>query len=134
MSTGGAAINATMKQIVAASNVGIIKLPNHPTYNLLSVDVIQLQNCSQVLSCRCCEIVAVIVIKQLVRPSGKWWSYYAPRTLSGDMRDVIYTPHRSRLMGVDNVTNYENPVTFVYLFIILRFAACVNPFCMSTSY
>jgi hypothetical protein len=30
--------------------------------------------------------------KQLVRPSGKWWRYYAPRTLSGDMRDVIYTP------------------------------------------
>jgi hypothetical protein len=32
------------------------------------------------------------VFKRIVRPSGKWWRYYAPRTLSGDMRDVIYTP------------------------------------------
>jgi hypothetical protein len=31
MSTGGAAMKATIKQIVAASNVGIIKVPNQPT-------------------------------------------------------------------------------------------------------
>ena len=31
MSTGGAAMKATMKQIVAASNVGIIRVPNQPT-------------------------------------------------------------------------------------------------------
>jgi hypothetical protein len=31
MSTGGAATNATMKQIVAVSRVGIIRTPNHPT-------------------------------------------------------------------------------------------------------
>jgi hypothetical protein len=60
MSTGGAAINATIKQIVAASSVGIIRVPNHPTYNLLLVEVTQSQNWSQVFSCRCCEIVAVI--------------------------------------------------------------------------
>jgi len=29
-----------------------------------------------------------------------------------------YTPHRSRLMGVDNVTGPLRFVTFVYLFII----------------
>ncbi len=39
ISTGGAAINATMKQVVAASKHGIIRTPNHPTYILLSVDV-----------------------------------------------------------------------------------------------
>jgi hypothetical protein len=31
ISTGGAATNATTKQIVAASNVGIIRIPNQPT-------------------------------------------------------------------------------------------------------
>jgi hypothetical protein len=31
MSTGGAAINAVTKQIVAASKVGIIRIPNQPT-------------------------------------------------------------------------------------------------------
>jgi len=31
MSTGGAATKATMKQIVAANRVGIIRTPNQPT-------------------------------------------------------------------------------------------------------
>jgi hypothetical protein len=31
MSTGGAAMNAMMKQLVAASNVGTIRTPNQPT-------------------------------------------------------------------------------------------------------
>jgi len=31
MSTGGAAMNARMKQVVAASRQGIISTPNHPT-------------------------------------------------------------------------------------------------------
>jgi hypothetical protein len=31
MSTGGAAMKATMKQMVAASRVGIISTPNQPT-------------------------------------------------------------------------------------------------------
>jgi hypothetical protein len=31
MSTGGAAINAVIKQIVAASKQGIIRIPNQPT-------------------------------------------------------------------------------------------------------
>ena len=71
MSTGGAAINATIKQIAAASNVGSINTPNHPTYNLLSVEVTQLQNCSQVFDCRCCEIVAVIFKRELDKSSGE---------------------------------------------------------------
>jgi hypothetical protein len=44
MSTGGAAINATIKQAAAVSKQGIIKTPNQPTYNLLSVDVTHSQN------------------------------------------------------------------------------------------
>jgi hypothetical protein len=47
MSTGGAPTNAMMKQIVAASNVGIIRTPNHPTYNLLLVEVTQEQKSFQ---------------------------------------------------------------------------------------
>ena len=39
ISTGGAAMNATMKQVAAASRHGIIKTPNHPTYKRLSVEV-----------------------------------------------------------------------------------------------
>jgi len=39
MSTGGAAIKATMKQIVAARRQGIIRVPNHPTYRRLLVEV-----------------------------------------------------------------------------------------------
>jgi len=31
MSTGGAPMNAMMKQVVAASRQGIINTPNHPT-------------------------------------------------------------------------------------------------------
>ena len=46
MSTGGAAMNATMKQAAAVSKHGIIKTPNQPTYNLLSVDVTHSQNSS----------------------------------------------------------------------------------------
>ena len=44
ISTGGLAINATIKQMAAASNVGIINTPNHPTYNLLSVAVVDAGN------------------------------------------------------------------------------------------
>jgi hypothetical protein len=44
MSTGGAAMKAMMKQVVAVSRVGIINTPNQPTYRRLSVEVTQLQN------------------------------------------------------------------------------------------
>jgi hypothetical protein len=48
ISTGGAATKAVMKQIVAASRVGIIRTPNQPTYRRLLVLVTQEQNSSQV--------------------------------------------------------------------------------------
>ena len=39
ISTGGAAMNATMKQVAAARRQGIFKPPNQPTYKRLSVEV-----------------------------------------------------------------------------------------------
>ena len=62
MSTGGAAMNAMMKQVVAASKAGIINTPNQSTYRRFSVEVIQLQNCSHrlALSRRCNVVVMVL--------------------------------------------------------------------------
>ena len=67
MSTGGAAIKATMKQVVAASNVGIINTPNQPIYRRFSVLAIQLQNCShnEALS-RLCNVVVIVLCIALV--------------------------------------------------------------------
>jgi hypothetical protein len=65
-SVGGAAIKARIKQIVAVKTVGIRITPNHPTYNLLFVEVTQEQNCSQILSPeRRVAIVAVIRFKRV---------------------------------------------------------------------
>jgi hypothetical protein len=64
MSTGGAATKATMKQIVAASNVGIISTPNQPTYKRLLVEVTHSQKESHE-DCDCClERVEAIVLKR----------------------------------------------------------------------
>jgi hypothetical protein len=62
MSTGGAPMNAIMKQIVAASSVGIIRTPNHPTYRRLLVEVTHRQKDSQGLIVERVAIVAVILI------------------------------------------------------------------------
>ena len=59
ISTGGAATNAVIKQIAAASSVGIIRTPNQPTYKRLLVDVTHAQKSSQ-LDDRCCAMIAVI--------------------------------------------------------------------------
>ena len=48
ISTGGAPTKAMMKQIVAASSVGIIRTPNQPTYRRLLVEVTQSQKLDQV--------------------------------------------------------------------------------------
>jgi hypothetical protein len=64
MSTGGAAINATIKQIVAASNVGISRTPNHPTYKRLFVEVTQEQKSFHRLFVERVAIVAVIFEKK----------------------------------------------------------------------
>ena len=47
ISTGGAAMKATMKHAAAASKHGIMSTPNQPTYNLFSVDVTHSQNSGQ---------------------------------------------------------------------------------------
>lgn len=64
MSTGGAAINARIKQIVAVKAVGTSRTPNHPTYKRLFVEVTQEQNCSQRLLSERVAIEAVIFEKR----------------------------------------------------------------------
>ncbi len=59
MSTGGAAMKATMKQIVAANRVGIIRTPNQPTYRRLLVEVTHSQKFSH---------VEVIVVLKVLKP------------------------------------------------------------------
>ena len=59
ISTGGAAMNATIKHAAAVSKHGIMSTPNQPTYNLLSVDVTHSQN-SGFLANRHC-----VVLKEL---------------------------------------------------------------------
>jgi hypothetical protein len=61
MSTGGAAMKAMMKQVVAANRVGIISTPNQPMYKRLLVLVTQSQNRSHTLALRARCKVAVIV-------------------------------------------------------------------------
>ena len=69
MSTGGAAMNATMKQVVAAISVGIISTPNQPTYKRLLVDVTHSQKFCHGDVC-CLERVVAIELYEKVRPSG----------------------------------------------------------------
>ena len=69
MSTGGAAMNATMKQVVAANSVGIISTPNQPTYKRLLVDVTHSQKFCHGDVC-CLERVVAIELYEKVRPSG----------------------------------------------------------------
>ncbi len=47
MSTGGAAMMAMIKTVVAVKMQGIINTPNQPTYSLFSVLVTHEQNFSQ---------------------------------------------------------------------------------------
>ena len=76
MSTGGAPMNAIMKQIVAVSNVGIIRTPNQPTYSLLLVEVTQEQKSFQTLLCERVAIVAVIFENRVEKVRGDERVYY----------------------------------------------------------
>ena len=127
MSTGGAAMNATMKQMVAANRVGIISTPNQPTYRRLLVEVTQSQNDSQVdAPCWRERVAFAIVIRKKVRPSGKWWSYYSSAPSDAGMRDGLLTlPSLGQAAGF--VTKPKRYVTFVYLFIITGVRESVNP-------
>ena len=63
MSTGGAAINAIMKQVTAVSKQGIINTPNQPTYKRLLVDVTHSQNSGQpVKELRSLTSIAVAIL------------------------------------------------------------------------
>jgi len=73
MSTGGAAMKATMKHAAAASKHGIMSTPNQPTYNLFSVDVTHSQNCGQPASRLDClrVIFEVVISKTFVSRASK---------------------------------------------------------------
>ena len=62
MSTGGAAMKAMMKQMVAVNRVGIINTPNQPTYRRLLVLVTHSQKFCHTLarSVRCSVVVIVL--------------------------------------------------------------------------
>ena len=63
ISTGGAAINAIMKQVTAVSKQGIINTPNQPTYKRLFVDVTHSQNSGQpVKELRSLTSIAVAIV------------------------------------------------------------------------
>jgi hypothetical protein len=68
MSTGGAAMKAMMKQVVAVSRVGIINTPNQPTYRRLSVDVTHEQKRSHWEAL--CSLCRVVVIGLMI--AGYW--------------------------------------------------------------
>ena len=109
-------MKATMKQMVAASNVGIISTPNQPTYRRLFVEVTQSQNDSQV-DCPCCwtRVELAIVLNKKVRPSGKWWSYYSLPPLRQGMRDGLLTlPSLGQAAGV---CNEDSMVRYICLLI-----------------
>jgi hypothetical protein len=62
MSTGGAAMKAMIKHVVAASKVGTISTPNQPTYSRLLVDVTQSQKSCQGL----CWVRTVAVVIEII--------------------------------------------------------------------
>jgi hypothetical protein len=61
MSTGGAAMNATMNTEVAVNNVGIINTPNHPMYKWFSVVLIHEQKGPHTVALARRSKVAVII-------------------------------------------------------------------------
>merc|ERR1712185_792802 len=72
MSTGGAATKATMKQMVAASNVGIISTPNQPTYKRLLVEVTHSQKACQLEAPERCWRVVVMRTERSRWDESRW--------------------------------------------------------------
>ena len=102
ISTGGAAMNATMKQTVAANSVGIISTPNQPTYKRLLVDVTHSQKfCHGDVDC-CLERVVAIELYEKVRPSGNGGVTISSPPSGKDMKDVFIHPIG---LGLRSVTN-----------------------------
>ena len=62
ISTGGAAMKATMKHAAAVSRHGIMSTPNQPTYILLFVDVTHSQNSGHPCRSPCLRVKLEVVI------------------------------------------------------------------------
>ena len=102
MSTGGAPIKAIMKQVVAASSVGIHNTPNQPTYKRLSVEVTHSQKSfHKLVVLERVAIVAVdIEIKRVVMSSGERTSDDIPTPPSSVGKKTYLNSHRSWLTGM----------------------------------
>ena len=86
MSTGGAPTKAMMKQMVAARSVGIMRIPNQPTYRRLLVEVTHSQKLLQEDSR---ERVIVVDIVGVKKPEVGTTGIGIPTTLKVGIRDVF---------------------------------------------
>ena len=86
-------MKAIIKQVVAASKVGIIRIPNQPTYRRLFVEVTQEQNCSQLFVCPRREVIAVM-------------SMYIV-TVGADYPALIYLIHNLLPTAIRMITQIE---------------------------
>jgi len=96
MSTGGAAMKATMKHAAAASKHGIMITPNQPTYNLLLVEVTHSQNCGQPASRLFCLRIfeVVILLRRLNRASRVEAIFISCNPSLQDRKTKYYTAYR----------------------------------------
>ena len=126
ISTGGSAMNATMKHAAAVSKHGIMSTPNHPTYILLFVDVTHSQNSGQPARRPFCLRVMfeVVISKTIVSraPRVRCDTYFRKSLHFRIWETTYYTACRSRFkssctMGYDPFESFvcvEN-TTFRYL-------------------
>ena len=92
ISTGGAAMNATIKHAAAVSKHGIIRTPNQPTYNLLFVDVTHSQNSGQPCSRPPCFLERVVIRTFVSRTSRVDVKLISSNPLLLDKRRSIIVP------------------------------------------
>jgi hypothetical protein len=92
-------MNATMKQTVAASSVGIISTPNQPTYKRLLVEVTHSQKFCHGVDC-CLERVVAIVLNKKVRPSGNGGVTIFLPPSGRNIKDAFIHPRGLGLRGV----------------------------------
>ena len=102
ISTGGAAMKATMKHAAAVSKHGIMSTPHHPTYILLFVDVTHSQNSGQPARRPLClrERFEVVISKTFLSRAQRVERYYIstnPFTSGYERRNL--SSHRSWLAG-----------------------------------
>ena len=91
ISTGGAAMKATIKHAAAVSRHGIMSTPNQPTYILLFVDVTHSQNSGHPCRSPCLRVKLEVVISKtfLSRASRVDAKLISCNPSLQDMRDEV---------------------------------------------